>query len=240
VRTDVLEVNGITYPVEIHFEERPQATVSIGKRSINLRVPLSLGRDEQMRSILKMKQWAREHIQKKPPKKDLTKEYRDGDKLHVGDREYHLSISYASKQSSSARIQDKLIHLMISSELPTERQKAHISSLLSRLIARQRLPDLEKKLRQLNATHFQAGLQRIFFKNMRSRWGSCSEKGNINISTRLLFAPDEVLEYVCIHELAHLIEHNHSDRFWALVEKAMPYYPQQKQWLKEHGESIRF
>ncbi|HKZ41668.1 MAG TPA: M48 family metallopeptidase, partial [Candidatus Hodarchaeales archaeon] len=61
-----------------------------------------------------------------------------------------------------------------------------------------------------------------------------------NISTRLLFAPDEVLEYVCIHELAHLIEHNHSDRFWALVEKAMPYYPQQKQWLKEHGESIRF
>jgi len=63
---------------------------------------------------------------------------------------------------------------------------------------------------------------KIFFKNAKSRWGSCSEAGNINVSTRLLFAPDEVLESVCIHELAHLIERNHSEKFWALVEQAMP------------------
>ena len=64
--------------------------------------------------------------------------------------------------------------------------------------------------------------------------------GNINISTRLLFAPDDVLEYVCIHELAHLIEHNHSQRFWMLVAQAMPDYTAKETWLKEKGDACRF
>ena len=71
-------------------------------------------------------------------------------------------------------------------------------------------------------------------------WGSCSEKGNINISTRLLFAPEDVLEYVCIHELAHLIEQNHSEKFWQLVKNAMPNYQEKRKWLKENGDSICF
>ena len=51
---------------------------------------------------------------------------------------------------------------------------------------------------------------------------------------------DDILEYVCIHELAHLIEHNHSDRFWALVEKAMPNFREKINWLKENGHGCSF
>ncbi len=83
-------------------------------------------------------------------------------------------------------------------------------------------------------------MNNIFFKYNTSNWGSCSRKGNINISTRLLFAPEDVLEYVCIHELAHLIELNHSDRFWQLIQQVVPDYKKKIQWLKENTELCKF
>ena len=77
-------------------------------------------------------------------------------------------------------------------------------------------------------------------KYNHSNWGSCSSKGNINLSTRLLFAPDDVIDYVIIHELAHRIEMNHSPRFWKLVSDAMPDYKEKEKWLKVHGGKLGF
>jgi len=240
MKTDSLEANGVKYLVKIFYEDRKNTAVSIGKKSINIRVPLSMDRNEQFRNVLKMKQWAKENLEKNPRKKEKAKEYADGELLKVGDAEYKLSISFAPKQSSSARLHDKIVYLRVSSELSKEAQNRHISSLLSRIIARQRISMLKEKISALNEKHFKQKINKIFFKNHQSRWGSCSANGNINISTRLLFAPDDVLEYVCIHELAHLIEHNHSDKFWSLVEKVMPDYKEKEKWLKENGEDISF
>ncbi len=240
MRTDILEANGIQYLIKIFYEDRQNSSVSMGKKSVNIRIPLSINREEQFRSILKMKQWAREHLEKNPPKKEKAKEYVNGELLKVGDLEYKLSISFAQKQSSSARLHDGIIYLCVSSEIPKNMQNKHISSLLSRLVAKKRIPFLKEKLYTLNEKHFNQKINKIFFKNHKSKWGSCSVNGNINISTRLLFAPDDILEYICVHELAHLIEHNHSDRFWALVEKAMPEYKEKEKWLKENGENISF
>ena len=66
----------------------------------------------------------------------------------------------------------------------------------------------------------------------RTRWGSCSSANSINFSWRLVMADDDVIDYVVVHELAHIIEHNHSDRFWRVVESALPDYKQRRQRLK--------
>lgn len=238
--TPPIQLNGKTYPVFIHIEDRNSTSVSIRKNSISIRLPQTMSRDEMAITIIKSKRWAQKHLEKNPPPKEITKNYNDGDKITVGDKEYLLSIISTPKQSSSARIVNNLISLNISSELPEPKQKEHISTLLSRIIAQQRLPELQSKIKQLNEKHFQANLNKVFFKNHKSKWGSCSINGNINISTKLLFAPNEVLEYVCIHELAHLQEHNHSERFWALVERAVPNYKEKQQWLKKNGGDIGF
>jgi predicted metal-dependent hydrolase len=235
-----LNINGKKYPVLISLEDRDSYRVSIGKKGISIRIPQSISRDEMVREILKTKKWAKEQLERSPPKEEYSNEYHDGDKLIVGDKEYTLSIMYMPKQSSSAGIINNIISLNIASELSEEKQKKHISVLLSRVIARQRLPELESKIKQLNEKHFQANLNKVFFKKHRSKWGSCSSNNNVNISTKLLFAPDEVLEYVCIHELAHLKEHNHSKQFWALVETAMPNYKEKEDWLKKQGGNLGF
>ncbi|MBF4693795.1 M48 family metallopeptidase [Fusibacter ferrireducens] len=71
----------------------------------------------------------------------------------------------------------------------------------------------------------------IRIKLMRSRWGSCSSKGNLNFSLNLVLLPKEIVDYIIVHELAHLKELNHSKRFWEVVERYYPLYAERKKWL---------
>jgi predicted metal-dependent hydrolase len=93
---------------------------------------------------------------------------------------------------------------------------------------------------ELNFQFFKKPIKSVNFKYNHSNWGSCSQSGNLNFSSRLLFAPDDVQDYVIIHELAHLVELNHSDRFWKLVSDAMPNYAEKEKWLKVNSNACRF
>ncbi len=73
----------------------------------------------------------------------------------------------------------------------------------------------------------------------KTRWGSCSANGTISFTWRLVMAPLEVIDYVVLHELAHLKVRNHSPRFWKLVESLCPDFKRQRTWLKDHGETLR-
>ena len=75
----------------------------------------------------------------------------------------------------------------------------------------------------------------VTVKNQKTRWGSCSAKGNVNFNYQLAFLPDELLDYVVIHELAHRRHMNHSRAFWAEVEKYCPNYLERREQLKEYS-----
>jgi len=79
---------------------------------------------------------------------------------------------------------------------------------------------------------------RITIRTQRSRWGSCSSRGNISFNCLLMLAPAEVRDYVVVHELCHRLEMNHSKAFWSQVERVMPDYRRPKAWLKAHGTAL--
>ena len=79
---------------------------------------------------------------------------------------------------------------------------------------------------------------RITIRNQRTRWGSCSSKGNLNFNCLLMLAPPEVLDSVVVHELCHRKELNHSDRFYAHVLRVFPDYWKWNHWLKDNGDSL--
>jgi predicted metal-dependent hydrolase len=79
---------------------------------------------------------------------------------------------------------------------------------------------------------------RITLRDQVSRWGSCSANGALSFNWRLVLAPHDVLDYVVVHEVCHLVEHNHGPAFWRLVEKRRPGYRDSKAWLDRHGWEI--
>lgn len=79
---------------------------------------------------------------------------------------------------------------------------------------------------------------RITIRNQKTRWGSCSGKGNLNFNCLLMLAPDDVIDYVVVHELCHRKEMNHSARFWQEVDKILPDYRSSRKWLKDNGNCI--
>lgn len=80
---------------------------------------------------------------------------------------------------------------------------------------------------------------KVRIKNQKLRWGSCSKDGNLNFNLLLSALPSHIMDYIIIHELIHLIEFNHSDHFWELVEEAIPTYKDCRDWLKKNGPYIQ-
>lgn len=79
---------------------------------------------------------------------------------------------------------------------------------------------------------------RISIREQKTRWGSCSGEGNLNFNWRLIFAPEEVLDYIVVHELAHRKEMNHSPAFYEIVRQILPGYKKQQKWLRENGQKL--
>ena len=79
---------------------------------------------------------------------------------------------------------------------------------------------------------------KVVVKNVKTRWGSCSRLGNLNFNWKLIMAPEEVVDYVIIHELCHLKRMDHSSSFWKLVQKYSPDYNMHRKWLKAHEPEI--
>ena len=109
---------------------------------------------------------------------------------------------------------------------------AELASILAN--AKEKLPRLVARY----AMEMNVEYNQIFVKAQKTRWGSCSDKGNINLNCLLMQIPSYVRKYVIVHELAHRKEMNHSERFWKIVADEMPDYQKSVRWLKKHGDSI--
>jgi hypothetical protein len=110
-------------------------------------------------------------------------------------------------------------------------------------------PEIERQLRRVAASELmertrelaaEAGrsVARVTVRSQRTRWGSCSRRGNLSLNWRLIQCPDFVRDYIILHELAHLKEMNHSRRFWAEVERLCPDFRRAEQWLRKHASLL--
>lgn len=97
--------------------------------------------------------------------------------------------------------------------------------------------DLEARV-AIHAGRLKVRYASVSMRSQATRWGSCSSTGRLNFNWRLILAPPFVLDYVAAHEVAHLVEMNHSDAFWATVERTLPSMDKGRAWLKAHGRQL--
>jgi predicted metal-dependent hydrolase len=244
----VWEIGNQKIPVDLYREPyRKGWRYAFAKNNkLLVRIPLLQNTEDETKLLQEVQAKFAERMVQKPElyKFFNPKTYANDDVLTVGSREYTLKLVYEARKSSTGRLiitKDKrTIDIKADAYTdPKDRQKA-ISTILSRIVAADALLPFSRRVDELNDKHFKKTIKNIRFKQNHSNWGSCSSTGNLNFSSRLLFAPQIVQDYVIIHELAHLVELNHSDRFWAIVENIMPNYVEQEKWLKVNGAACRF
>jgi predicted metal-dependent hydrolase len=237
-----ININNKAVLVEVHREMRRNTRASVVGKGILIRLPLLLSPSQQEREVEKLLDWAKTQLEKneKLQKRVIGRHYNNEDTLSVGQRSYTISIDYEDRASHTARIDKGYIRVKLAKDASAHSSQKAIRHLLSRCIASDFMPHITRRVQELNHLHFRKDIKSIQLKYNHSNWGSCSSSGNINLSTRLLFAPDDVVDYVIIHELAHLVELNHSDRFWKVVSDVMPDYEEKEKWLKNHGAECDF
>jgi len=237
-----LEIQGQPIPAKIYQEYRNNVRVSIGKTAAILRLPLQMDKKQKKTQFGWFTRWVEKQFEGNEAlqKRFFPKIYKTGDKITVGKNTYNLVVTQADRKTFGANLKGDTIHLkLVKGAHPLAVNKS-IKTLLSRVIGKHFHPDISKRVHELNDKHFQKDITSVNLKYNTSNWGSCSTKGNINLSTRLLFAPDDVIDYVIIHELTHLLEMNHSAKFWRLVKKVMPDYKEKEKWLKMNGGQCDF
>jgi predicted metal-dependent hydrolase len=116
-------------------------------------------------------------------------------------------------------------------------QAPHLGRRIGDFLRREAKHDLEAATRHY-ATALGLSFKRITVRDQSSRWGSCSTNGMLSFSWRLILAPSQVLDYLAAHEVAHLLEMNHSPRFWRLVQRICPHHQNAKAWLDAHGADL--
>lgn len=183
------------------------------------------GRDEMVTKFLK---WAGKKL-KKVKKSDYGDQtFENGTSIVTHNKVYELKVNVKDGRKKVKLLNGGVIEV-------TANKKSEVRELVEKTIIKDQTPYLVEVIEELNQLYFQEDYNLVRLKRVSSRFGSCSSKGNINIALRLLFSPREIFRYVCIHELAHLKEMNHSKRFWALVEEAMPEYKDAEKWLRDNG-----
>ena len=143
------------------------------------------------------------------------------------------------------RMSEKAIRDFVASKEHWIRTKLHKYQNAPAPLTPQELENLKKQAKadfsaRVSRLSQQVGVSygRITLRAQKTRWGSCSAQGNLNFNCLLMLAPEEVRDYVVIHELCHRKQMNHSPAFWAEVARVCPDYARRRQWLKEHGPAL--
>lgn len=230
-----LDIDGQKIPLRIIEERRRNTRVALGSTHVILRIPKIplIGSN-----VNKHVEWAKNWLIKlkitKPHVFDkylVDKKYVDGEVFVMGKHRFLLNINKTNRKSGSIQFKNGCLFIQLPDMDGYDEQKL-IRSLLIKFAQNYFSPIIIDRVNYYNAKYFNKPIQQVRLKYNKSNWGSCSTNKALNFSVRLFFAPDDVIDYVVIHELAHLIEMNHSSQFWKIVSDIMPDYKEKEQILK--------
>ncbi len=235
-----VQYRDVKIPVAIYFERRRNTRISIGADRIHLRLSDHLSKDELQDQVQWAEKWLSKRFDKAPALLERFKVilFEHGDRIRIMTDTFVLHIDERTSNRSKAKLHGADIFLQLQTEISEKNRTKTVQNLLHKIFCLRYLSYFENRIKHLNNIHFNAPYNSVKLKYIHSKWGSCSHDGKIILSSKLLLCPTWIQDYVLIHELAHLIELNHSDAFWQLVEDAFPDYERAENWLDDIGSGL--
>ena len=162
-----------------------------------------------------------------------NRKFIDNEKFYFRGNEYHLSLILGSEED--VKIVDGL--LLVTCKDDGAMGSKDVKSLIEGFYLRESAKILNTRTNEF-AKKMKVQPTGITVKNYVSKWGSCTSKNKISYNWRIIMAPDCIVDYLIIHELCHIIEHNHSKNFWHHVETHCKDFQKKRKWLRENGHML--
>ena len=214
----IIHIDGVGNLLFRHSNRAKHLNISV-KPFVGARVSVPIGMSYSIaeRFVSERKTWINQHLNKM--KEFEIQQTLFDDNSGYCTKHHQLNLRKGDRKNISVRISKGKINVVYPTQLNSNSKDVQtaIRKGIERALkieAKQYLPDKIKIL----AAKFGFRYNRLSLKNIKSRWGSCSRKNNINLSIHLMQLPEHLIDYVILHELAHIVHHNHSTRFWNLLE----------------------
>jgi predicted metal-dependent hydrolase len=231
-----VKINNREIEVVVTRKNRKTISIKISEScEIIICAPLNID-DEKVKEIIKDKEeWVAQSLKQIETKRKENVSFKEGI-LYLGIR-YTLDIHKVKHKTLKIIFDNNTFNIYISESLLEKEMDVHLKELLTKWYRVQARRIFQERVNYYSSK-LKVSPKRMAIKDQKSRWGSCSSKGNINLNYRLIMAPIEIIDYVIVHELCHLVHLNHSKEFWALVKEISPNYLKYKEWFKNNGNML--
>jgi predicted metal-dependent hydrolase len=208
------------------------ASISISpEKGVVVRAPFWMPQAVIDNFVNQKKEWILKHLNQ-IEKKKVIKKYENGEKHLFFGYEYPLEITAVSSPGRSAvQIVNDKFQIGIYEKLPEEERPARIKEALLHWYLEKGIETITEKVNYYS-DKIGVSYARISLKQVSSIWGSCSPTNCLSFNRKLVMAPHEVVDYVVIHEVSHMVHRNHGRHFWELVGSFDPQYKNHRRWLK--------
>jgi len=237
---DQLRIRDQTIPYEERRSARFQRiTLSILEDRLRISVPKNVSAKQLQELLLAKQEWILKNWLAKQDKLKSPVRYINGEHfLYLGNT-IELKIRKHSRQMMRVCLESQVLEVYLPQDLQDKDCAPNVQAALLTWYKAQARKVLQDKLDK-QAKRMQVTFQTFRLKEQKTRWGSCSSKRNLNLNWRIIMAPEAAIDYIVIHELAHLTHLNHSEQFWQRVAAFMPEYAHWKKWLRDHGQELKF
>ena len=217
-------------------------TVSISVKpdcSVRVMVPVHLP-DQKIDELMKQKsKWIRTKIKEfqEIQRNNIKKEFTSGELFSYLGKNYRLKVITGDPEKNPVKLINGRFYVYVHFGISKEKQEKNIQDQLSQWYQDHSVNRIREKVirysGQLGVTPASVGI-----KGYKSSWGTCHSDGRIFINWRIILAPHSIVDYVVVHELCHLVHHDHSKKFWKLLGIIIPDYQERKDWLRINGSGL--
>ena len=222
------------FPFEtIRTDRVKSASIDVEDNLVKVTVPKNLS-DERIEELIKGRiLWIKQKLALQATAiVSKPKEYVDGEAFAYLGRNYRLKCANGTEESVKLRSG----YLNVTTK-NGKRNSEHIKAAIEQWYRTKALSRLIDKTKRYSAI-LKVEPTSINLKDYKAMWGSCSPKGVVSYNWRIILAPHKIVDYIVVHELCHLIEPNHSSKYWKQVRSVIPDYENSKEWLKNNGSSL--
>ena len=228
MQTNTVVLDGQQVPLDVQINKRARnISVRVDERTggVELVLPRFVAKSEGLAFVREKTHWILRQLRDLPPRVP----FEDGAVIPVLGEDH--VIMHRPDERGTVWVEPAERTINVAGDAP------HVSRRVTDWLKKEARSEINARANAA-AEALDKRILKIQIRDSRSRWGSCSEDARLSFSWRLMMAPENVLTYVVAHEVAHLVELNHSDRFWRLVDQLCPGNEPAKYWLKRHGASL--